>query len=213
MPRSVVVLDLGGVITVPPWVPIDAYGVSVGLPEGAMSTYFREDSVFGQLERGEITLREFMKSVGTRVQETYGIRIDLKALGAAGIAGGEMNPEMIAFVSDLHRSGIRLGLLTNNTKEGGGWRERVPIECFDAVIDSSEVGLRKPDPAIYELMLTTLGVPASEVVFVDDTAHNLPPAAALGIETIHFVDPVEGRAAIAAALGLDPATCQHVAGL
>jgi len=206
MRRSVVVFDLGGVITVPPWVPIDAYGVEAGLPEGAMSSYFRDDPVFAQLERGETTLREFMKSVGVRVQEAYGIRIDLRALGAAGIVGGEMNPDMIAFVSALHRAGIRLGLLTNNTKEAPDWRSRIPIECFEAVIDSSEVGMRKPDPAIYQLMLDALGADAAEVVFVDDTAINLPPAAAMGIATVHFVDPAEGRAAIAELCGLDPAT-------
>lgn len=203
MVRSVVVFDLGGVITVPPWVPIDAYGVEVGLPEGAMSQYFREDLVFGQLERGEITLREFMKSVGTRVQDAYGIRIDLKALGAAGIAGNEMNPEMIEFVRSLHQSGIRLGLLTNNTKEGADWRSRIPAECFDVIIDSSEVGMRKPDPKIYELVLARLGAEAADVVFVDDTAHNLPPAAAMGIATVHFVEPSEGRAMIAELCGLD----------
>jgi len=206
MRRSVVVFDLGGVMTVPPWVPIDAYGVEVGLPEGAMSSYFRDDPVFAQLERGETSLREFMKSVGVRVQEAYGIRIDLKALGRAGIVGGEMNPDMIAFVSGLHRAGIRLGLLTNNTKEAPDWRSRIPIECFDVVVDSSEVGMRKPDPAIYEFVLTQLGVAASEVVFVDDTEINLPPAAAIGIATVHFVDPAEGRAAIAELCGLDLAS-------
>jgi epoxide hydrolase-like predicted phosphatase len=198
-----VVFDLGGVMTVPPWVPIDAYGVEVGLPEGAMSRYFRNDAIFSQLERGETTLREFMKSVGLRVQETYGIRIDLKALGRAGIVGGEMNPDMITFVGALHRAGIRLGLLTNNTKEAPDWRSRIPIECFDAVIDSSEVGMRKPDPAIYQLTLDRLGAAAADVVFVDDTETNLPPAEAMGIAVVHFVDPTQGRAAIAELCGLD----------
>lgn len=190
-------------MTVPPWVPIDAYGVGIGLPDGAMSGYFRADPVFAQLERGEITLREFMKSVGVRVQETYGIRIDLRALGAAGIVAGEMNPDMIAFVGALHRNGVRLGLLTNNTKEAPDWRSRIPIEAFDVVIDSSDVGMRKPDPAIYRLVLDRLGAAASEVVFVDDTADNLPPAEALGIATVHFVDPADGRARIAELCGLD----------
>jgi len=191
-------------MTVPPWVPIDAYGVEMGLPDGAMSKYFRDDPVFAKLERGETTLREFMKSVGIRVQEAYGIRIDLKALGRAGIVGGEMNPDMIAFVSALHRAGIRLGLLTNNTKEAPDWRSRIPIDCFDAVIDSSEVGMRKPDPAIYELMLSQLGADPEDVVFVDDTADNLPPANAMGIATVHFTDPGDGRARIAELCGLEP---------
>jgi epoxide hydrolase-like predicted phosphatase len=204
--RSIVVFDLGGVMTVPPWVPIDAYGVEIGLPEGAMSSYFRDDPVFAQLERGEISLRDFMKSVGTRVQERHGIRVDLRALGRAGIVGGEMNPEMIGFVSSLHRAGVRLGLLTNNTKEAPDWRSRIPIECFDVVIDSSDVGMRKPDPAIYRLLLDQLGAAGEDVVFVDDTRSNLPPAAALGIATVHFVDPAEGRAAIAGLCGLDVAT-------
>jgi putative hydrolase of the HAD superfamily len=61
-------------------------------------------------------------------------------------------------------------------------------ERFDAVIVSGEVGIRKPDPAIYLLAAGKLGLPAGACVLVDDVAANLPPAAELGMATIHHTD-------------------------
>jgi len=87
-------------------------------------------------------------------------------------------------------------LLTNNVREAG-WRTGFPFELFDVVVDSSEVGVRKPDPAIYRTLLDRLDRPAHEVAFVDDFTENLPPAAALGLATIAFVDEAQCRADLA----------------
>jgi epoxide hydrolase-like predicted phosphatase len=83
-------------------------------------------------------------------------------------------------------------LLTNNVREAS-WRATFPFELFDVVVDSSEVGARKPDPAIYEVLLGRLGRPPHEVAFIDDFAENLPPATALGIATIAFIDEQQCR--------------------
>jgi epoxide hydrolase-like predicted phosphatase len=93
---------------------------------------------------------------------------------------------MVALVRRLHADGLRLGLLTNNAREAKVWKEQLPRECFDVVLDSSEVGLRKPDPRIYAVLLERLGLPADQVLYVDDFEENLPPATELGMQTYCF---------------------------
>jgi epoxide hydrolase-like predicted phosphatase len=181
-----VAFDLGGVLTPPVFGPLDELSDSLGLPEGTLRAFFRGDEVFAGVERGEVSFRDFLKSVGTRVQDRHGLRVDLRAVAAAVEAPGRLDPAMVAFVRHLHGEGLRLGLLTNNTKEAVFWREELPRECFDVVVDSSEVGLRKPDPRIYELLLERLGLPAGQLLYVDDFEENLPPAADLGMQTWHF---------------------------
>lgn len=198
MTVTAVVFDLGGVLTGPPFAGIAAYELSVGLPEGSISCYFRGDPVFSSLERGEIGAREFWKSVGIRVQEAHGVRVDLRELAATTEAASDLTPEALALVRELHGS-YTLGLLTNNVAEAATWRAQLPADLFDVVIDSSAVGLRKPDPRIYELLVAELGRPATEVVFVDDFVENLPPAAELGIHVIGFENVSQCRAALAAA--------------
>jgi putative hydrolase of the HAD superfamily len=194
---TAVVFDLGGVLTGPPFAGIAAYEVSVGLPEGSISRYFRGDPVFSSLERGEIGAREFWKSVGVRVQEAHGVRVDLRELAATTEAASDLTPEALALVRELHGS-YTLGLLTNNVAEAATWRAQLPAELFDVVLDSSAVGFRKPDPRIYELLRAELGLPPDEVVFIDDFEENLPPAAELGIHVIGFESVPQCRAALAA---------------
>jgi epoxide hydrolase-like predicted phosphatase len=92
---------------------------------------------------------------------------------------------------ELKERGLRIGLLTNNVKEfGDNWRAMFPIEelCED-VVDSSHVGMRKPERAIYELTCTRLGVEPRDAVFVDDNSDNIAAAREFGMETVHFVEP------------------------
>jgi epoxide hydrolase-like predicted phosphatase len=87
-------------------------------------------------------------------------------------------------------NGIRTGLLSNS------WGiERYPHdllpELFDAVVISGQEGVRKPDQAIYEVAIERLGVPASEIVFVDDLPGNLKPARELGMTTVHHTSAAD----------------------
>jgi epoxide hydrolase-like predicted phosphatase len=189
---TAIVFDLGGVITVPPFEGIVAYERERGLPSGAITRYFRGHDLMHELERGEITARDFWKTLGTEIEAEYGVRLRLGEVAAAADRGSELRPEMIELVRSLHGD-YTLGLLTNNVKEAVTWRDQLPHELFDVLIDSSAVGLRKPDPRIYELLLERLDRPAAEVVFVDDFEENLPPAAALGIQTIGFETPDQFR--------------------
>lgn len=190
-----VVFDLGGVLTVPPFTGVHAYEDEVGLPRDTLSAFFRGDPVMSRLERGEIPAREFWKYVGRTVEERHGVHIDLRRFARSAESAGVLEPRMIELVRELHGR-YTVGLLTNNVKEATVWRDQLPHELFDVAVDSSAVGLRKPDPRIYELLLEQLGRSPDEVVYVDDFEENLPPAAALGIRTVHFEDPEQCRDAL-----------------
>jgi putative hydrolase of the HAD superfamily len=98
--------------------------------------------------------------------------------------------------------GLRLALLTNNVREWEPrWRAMVPIdELFEVVVDSAFVGMRKPDPRIYELTLERLGLPASACTFVDDLEHNVEAARALGMQAVWFQDTEQAIAELEAQL-------------
>jgi putative hydrolase of the HAD superfamily len=90
---------------------------------------------------------------------------------------------------EIRREGYRMALLTNNVREWEHlWRAMLPVdEIFELVVDSGFVGLRKPDPAIYELTLARLsGVDAEDCLFVDDLPVNVDAALAIGMTAVHF---------------------------
>jgi putative hydrolase of the HAD superfamily len=142
------------------------------------------DHPWHRLERGEISLEENR-------------RLNKVALAAAGIdlppptTGSSTRPPMsfepnqpvIGLVDELRAADIRLGVLTNNVREFRElWRAMLPFdEWFDDVVDSHEVGLRKPNPAIYELALTRLGVSAGRTAFLDDVLTNVRAAEQVGM--------------------------------
>lgn len=87
-------------------------------------------------------------------------------------------------VRELKASGYITAILTNNVREWAAWRDVLPIDDFDVVVDSCEVGLRKPDPAIWHLTLDRMGITAEETIFLDDHPRNVAAAAELGIKSL-----------------------------
>lgn len=105
------------------------------------------------------------------------------------------DPEVAGVVLAARQAGIRTGLLSNSWGEGRYERDRFS-EMFDAVVISGEVGLRKPDPAIYTLASRSLGVEPDACVFVDDFYANLEPARELGMATVLHSDAGQTTAAL-----------------
>jgi len=97
---------------------------------------------------------------------------------------------MVDAVRRVRAAGHRTALLTNNAREWGvTWRPLIPLdELFDAVLDSSEIGLRKPDPAIYRLTCRQLGLAPAECLFVDDLECNVAAARELGMIALLCAD-------------------------
>ena len=115
------------------------------------------------------------------------------------------NEPMIELMRALRGRGLRMALLTNNVREWEPhWRAKLPDveEIFEVIVDSAFVGMRKPDPEIYELTLERLdgGLAAADCLFVDDVDVNCDTARALGMRAVHFVDNEQAIPAIEAAL-------------
>ena len=107
-----------------------------------------------------------------------------------------VRPEMIDFIRGLRARDLKTAALTNNWKSRNQWyRLMGELQAeFDVFVESCKVGLRKPDPRIYELVLDELGVPAPDSIFLDDLGANLKPARAMGMATIKVEDPNEALA-------------------
>jgi epoxide hydrolase-like predicted phosphatase len=195
MPITAVAFDFGGVLARSHSDALNAYAAELGVPSGTFLPFFRGDERISALETGRISSREFFKYVCREVQARHDVRVDIRALAQAAAAGEMLEPSMLELVREVHGE-CATALLTNNVREAG-WRATFPFDLFDVVVDSSEVGVRKPDPAIYGTLIERLDRPASEIAFIDDFAENLPPAAALGLSTVVFVDEARCRADLA----------------
>ncbi|MFB0950759.1 MAG: HAD-IA family hydrolase, partial [Halioglobus sp.] len=112
---------------------------------------------------------------------------ELFARMAGNNAGADQRKPLVERVRSLRQEGYTTGIITNNVKEfGDGWRSLIPVdEVFDFVVDSSSVGIRKPDPRIFQLALEQLGdISPGQVVFLDDYQANVDAARDLGLQAI-----------------------------
>ncbi len=101
---------------------------------------------------------------------------------------------MVAAARDARAAGYRTAIVSNMVSDWSAWRTVIDAEALvDVVIDSSDVGLRKPSEAIFRLALDRLGVRAERSIFLDDFEWNLLGAAAIGMQTMHVTDTVSGR--------------------
>ena len=200
------ICDFGGVLTTPLSRGFLAYqeeaGVSLeelGLAMARAAEAYGAHPLF-VLERGEITEAEFAR----RLEEQLDGRFDLGRLRELYFERLEPNKAMIRHVAQLQARGLRTALLTNNVREWEPlWRGKLPEldEIFDLVVDSAFVGLRKPEPEIYELTLERLGgLRADECVFVDDLEVNCETARALGMVAVRFETAQQAIAELESAL-------------
>ena len=205
-----VIFDFGGVFVDSPFTAMTDAATARDLdPDQTMLAIFGDyaadtDHPWHRLERGEITVVEARDAIVDASQRDMGVAVDPFEFLAA-LSGGGLRDDMVDFVKDLRGRGLATGLLTNNAKEFQEfWRPLMPLdELFDDVIDSSEVGIRKPDRRIYELALERLGVTAQEAVFVDDAPGNIAGAEVVGITSVLIgTDRSDVPAAIAAIDGL-----------
>ncbi len=193
-----VVFDFGGVFIDSPFDAMVHAATSRGLdPEHLLGVVFGPydqdtDHPWHRLERGEIPVTEARDLIVAASIADGGPEIDPFVL-LAELSGSEIRDDVVDFCREVRASGLSTGLLTNNAKEFETfWRPLLPLdELFDDVVDSSAVGLRKPDPRIYELALSRLGIAASEAVFVDDAPGNVDGARAVGMQAV-LIGPRRG---------------------
>lgn len=186
---TTVAFDLGGVLTYTSFGGLEDYGARLGLPAGTLTGYFHGHPKMVLLETGQISSREFFKFVCIDTEQRTGTQVNIRALAAAAAKGEELNPAMLDLVIEV-RGRARTALLTNNVAEAT-WRASFPFTSFDIVVDSSEVGLRKPDPRIYAELLHRASATPAELIFIDDLPENIDAATDLGINGHRFTD-IEG---------------------
>jgi putative hydrolase of the HAD superfamily len=141
------------------------------------------------LEKGQIDVATYFTRLAAKAPEVLGRPIDMDAYGRFWRQSAPGVHWMVVHkIRELKERGLRLGLLTNNVKEfGEHWRTMFPLdELFEAVVDSSHVGVRKPEREIYELTCSRMSITPAEAVFVDDNADNVMAARAFGMEAVHF---------------------------
>jgi epoxide hydrolase-like predicted phosphatase len=202
-----VLFDFNGVITSSPFVQIGRIGEPVGMSpeeviEFMMGPYHEDtDHAWHRLERGEIPMMEFVTDLYARC-EADGVTLDFASL--RDLMGRlEVHAVMVDRIRTLRADGYRTALVTNNVREiAGQWRQIVPLdELFDVVVDSSEVGMRKPNPAIYLHALELLGaVEPARAVFLDDAPGNVEGARQAGLLAILVDDPAAAVAELDALL-------------
>ncbi len=184
-----VLFDFAGVLTSSPWAALAAAGG--GDLELIIGTYEEDtDHPWHQVERGEMTILDWMTAV-KELGEAQGVEVDFSPLRAL-LGDMTVHDPIVDHVRAPREQGYKLGLVTNNVREGSSmWRSLVPVdELFDIVVDSSEVGMRKPNPAIYHHALDALGgIPPEEAVFLDDTPGNVEGAKRAGLHAILVDDP------------------------
>jgi len=210
VPIRAVISDFGGVLTSPlmgafarfqedTGVTLDQLGTAMSAGAGRLDG---RNPLF-ELECGRISEEHFLDILRDGLEPLMGERPALHRFKGTYFDGLHPNGEMIALMAELSGRGYRMAILTNNVREWEPiWRAKLPVdEIFETVVDSAFVGMRKPDPRIYELTLERLdGIAAAECVFVDDTEVNCEAAAALGFRSVLFRDTSQAIAEIRSAL-------------
>jgi epoxide hydrolase-like predicted phosphatase len=190
-----VLLDFGGVFTTSPFEALRSVADDIDADfDEAMALVFGPydsdgDHVWHQVERGELSLEEARQSVVAAALER-GYDLDLYQI-LQRMGGGGVRQDVVDHVRIIRASGRRTALVTNNAAEFRElWRPLIPLdELFDVVVDSSEEGVRKPDPAIFHRTLERLGgVAPDRAVFLDDYLGNVDAARQLGMYGI-VVEP------------------------
>jgi putative hydrolase of the HAD superfamily len=183
-------LDFGGVVTTDFFASLGAHCERLGLPRDRFRDLVTADSVgrqlYHQLERGELSQPDFER----RIARLLGVEPDGLVRGL--LADLRPDPLMTDAIAQARAAGIRAGVISNSwgTAPFDPYASYQLDEQFDAVVISSDVGIRKPDPAIYLLAAEKLGLAPEVCVFVDDIATNLRPAREVGMAVVHHVDPV-----------------------
>jgi len=206
-----VLWDFGGVILSSPFEAFNRYEEEAGLPKNfirGLNARNPDTNAWAKMERSEVSLEDFVRLFEQEARQ-QGYTLDgwriLQALS------GDIRPQMVEALRRC-KAAFRIACITNNMKAGEGpGMVRSPekaqavaeiMALFEHVVESSKLGMRKPDPRIYQYACELLGVPPERCVYLDDLGINLKPARALGMQTIKVGDPDLAIDALQAIVGI-----------
>jgi putative hydrolase of the HAD superfamily len=187
--------DFGGVLTAPIQTTFEALQQRTGIPVGhlrfamnAVAQPFGGDFM-APLDTPHMTQEEWGRRVGRVLLEEFGMAVDLAHFPELWFAARPTNHTLLFALYEMRKLGHRIGLLTNNVPAWRPyWRAMIPLDLFEVVIDSCEVGYRKPDPCIFHLASAEMGVSPASCVLIDDRPENCRAGRRCGWSVIEFTD-------------------------
>ena len=208
-----VIFDFGGVITASPFEAFNRLEEERGLPRDFVRRVNAADpdgNAWARFERAEIDAAAFDTLFAAEAKAMDHI---LEGEAVLAVLAGAVRPAMVAALDTLKASNFGIACITNNVPSGKGAgmarSEKLAAEVaaimarFDHVIESSKVGVRKPDPRIYEMMCEALGAEPANCIYLDDLGINCKPASQLGMHAIKVTSGEQALADLSAALGME----------
>jgi putative hydrolase of the HAD superfamily len=203
-----VIWDFGGVITTSPFAAFARFEAERGLPADIIRRTNAEnhfENAWAQFERAEVDIETFDALFAA---ESKALGAEVRGRDVLPLLSGDIRPEMVEALRRV-KARFRTGCITNNlpanamgSTSGRALYVAEVMVLFDHVIESAKIGLRKPDPRIYRMMLEALSVDPRNCVYLDDLGVNLKPARDMGMTTIKVTDAKQAIAELEAATGL-----------
>ena len=203
-----VIWDFGGVLTTSPFEAFSRFENERGLPADIIrrtNASNHWENAWAKFERAEVDLETFDQLFAA---ESLALGAEVRGREVLPLLSGDLRPEMVEALRRV-KSRLKTGCITNNlpanaigSASGRSLYIAEVMVLFDHVIESAKIGLRKPDPRIYRMMVEALGVDPRGCVYLDDLGVNLKPARDMGMTTIKVVNAPQAIAELEAATGL-----------
>ena len=206
-----VLWDVGGVITSSPFEAFNQFEADNNLPSDiirSINATNPDNNAWAKLESSTISVDEFDELFASEALEKGHV---IRGKQVLALLSGDIRPEMVKALRVIKET-CSIGCITNNVNTGAGpgmaksesKAEAIAdiMSLFEIVIESSKVGMRKPDPRIYELACKEMGIDPSEAIYLDDLGINLKPARALGMSTIKVLSAGQAIDELEQQLGL-----------
>ena len=204
--------DFGGVFTTSPFENFNKLEEELGAPRDfirQVNSTNPDNNAWAQFESNSVSLDDFDELFADE-SEALGFRIDGKAV--INVLSGDLRPRMVE-VLKICKQNYKVACITNNVRagKGPGMNQNTEkanqvgkvMDLFDAIIESSVVGIRKPNPAIYQLACQALEVKPNDCAFLDDLGINLKPAKELGMATIKVIGEEQAISDLSKLTGLN----------
>ena len=208
MAIEAVIFDFGGVLTSSPFEAFARFETERGLPIDIIrrtNAANHLENAWARFERAEVDIETFDHLFAT---ESRALGAEVRGRDVLPLLQGDLRPEMVEALKRIKAS-FKTGCITNNlpanaigSMTGRSLYVAEVMVLFDHVIESAKIGLRKPDPRIYRLMVETLQVDPRNCVYLDDLGVNLKPAREMGMTTIKVLNAAQAIAELEAATGL-----------
>src|SRR6516165_2703462 len=207
-PYDAVIFDFGGVLTTSPFEAFARFERERGLPADIIrrtNAANHLENAWAKFERAEVDIEAFDQLFA---DESRALGAEVRGKDVLPLLAGDLRPEMVAALKRIGDN-FMTGCITNNLPanaigSAAGRKLYVAevMALFDHVIESAKIGLRKPDPRIYRMMVEALDVDPGRCVYLDDLGVNLKPAREIGMTTIKVVNASQAISELEAATGL-----------